>query len=79
MVEPNNLHLVRLSKGPTFLAISGYAKTVEFVRDGQLQKSYFMCNEYDKYLRNEEKQDILWHVDRTSPQDKIRDFVTRSR
>ena len=30
-------------------------------------------------LRPEVKNELLWHVDRTSPSDKIRDFVARCR
>lgn len=52
--------------------------SVEIVRDGQLHRVHFMENN-TLYLRKEIKDELKWKVDRTSPQDKIGDFVNRCR
>jgi hypothetical protein len=65
------------SKG--FLAFQKTDLTIEIHRDGRLRKIHFPGAEWAQYLRPEVKHELNWHVERTSPTDKIRDFVTRCR
>ena len=53
--------------------------TIEIHRDGRLRKIHFPGAGWVKYLRPEVKRELNWHVERTTPTDKIRDFVDRCR
>lgn len=52
--------------------------TIELLRDDHLLKVHFF-NRYGDCLREEMKESMKWNVDRSSPGDKISDFVQRSR
>eukprot|EP00055_Hartaetosiga_balthica_P014270 m.77659 g.77659 ORF g.77659 m.77659 type:complete len:2539 (+) comp8548_c0_seq6:41-7657(+) len=51
--------------------------SVEIIRDDQIQTILFY-NHYYKDLRDSDKDEIIWNVDRSSPADKLRDFVAMS-
>mmetsp|Transcript_19552 Transcript_19552/g.58269 ORF Transcript_19552/g.58269 Transcript_19552/m.58269 type:complete len:2305 (+) Transcript_19552:63-6977(+) len=65
------------SKG--YLAFEKEDLTIEIHRHGRLRKIHFPGAEWVEYLRSEVKHELNWHVERTSPTDKIRDFVLRCR
>lgn len=52
--------------------------TIEIVRNGGLRKIHFRGHEWSRYLRPEIKSALQWSLDRSSPSDKIRDFVKKS-
>ena len=52
--------------------------TVEIVNEGSLQRVHF----YDRYshmITEDVKEEMKWKLDRSSPADKIRDFVVRAK
>jgi len=50
------------------------SKTVEILKDGELQKAYFRVKDEDD-LREEVKEQLKWNVDRSTTSNKIRDLM----
>eukprot|EP00050_Salpingoeca_kvevrii_P002520 m.196116 g.196116 ORF g.196116 m.196116 type:complete len:2530 (-) comp10628_c0_seq6:379-7968(-) len=61
---------------PATLYFEENSVSIEVMRWDRIQKIHFL-NKWRHHLRPEVKSDLLWHVDRSSPTDKIRDFVDR--
>lgn len=70
-VLPSNLYLKAPSLYHIFAATSA---TIEVVKDDAVSKIHFLVKNKDA-LREKTKQELLWSVDRSSPTDKIRDFM----
>ncbi|EGD74759.1 inositol 1,4,5-trisphosphate receptor type 3 [Salpingoeca rosetta] len=52
--------------------------SIEILRDGRVHKVHFF-NAFKGQLRDDDKNRVVWTVDRSSPTDKIRDFVSKCR
>ena len=48
--------------------------SVEVVKDGNLQRVHFK-NAYENVWRSELRETIKWNVDRSSPTNKLRNFI----
>ncbi|KAI8488683.1 hypothetical protein Bbelb_337120, partial [Branchiostoma belcheri] len=56
----------------------GNTLSVEVIKDNEIQKVHFRIRKKD-LLRNEVKEKLKWSVDRSSPSNKIRDFIDWSK
>eukprot|EP00051_Salpingoeca_urceolata_P021905 m.350050 g.350050 ORF g.350050 m.350050 type:complete len:1958 (+) comp19886_c0_seq3:2025-7898(+) len=76
-LEEGNEEIVREKDDPV-LFCQEHSCSIEIFNRGELQKLYFW-NKWKKSLRNSVKTELVWGVDRSSPANKIRDFVARSK
>eukprot|EP00730_Choanoeca_flexa_P002797 TRINITY_DN11178_c0_g1_i2.p1 TRINITY_DN11178_c0_g1~~TRINITY_DN11178_c0_g1_i2.p1 ORF type:complete len:1472 (+),score=415.20 TRINITY_DN11178_c0_g1_i2:98-4417(+) len=65
-------------KDDALLHFSKVVRSVEILRDGQLHKCHFV-DQWRGQLSDDIKERLIWSVDRSSPADKIRDFVDKSK
>eukprot|EP00049_Salpingoeca_infusionum_P011225 m.193039 g.193039 ORF g.193039 m.193039 type:complete len:2533 (-) comp14875_c0_seq1:808-8406(-) len=63
-------------KNPAAQFFEKNTASVEIARDGELHRVYFF-NHWKNRINDDVKSDIIWTVDRTSPSDKISDFVDK--
>eukprot|EP00045_Choanoeca_perplexa_P018056 m.276491 g.276491 ORF g.276491 m.276491 type:complete len:2614 (+) comp17698_c0_seq3:125-7966(+) len=57
-------------------AMSERAVSIEILRDGKLHKVHIL-NQWKDAIRSEVKHQLVWEVDRSSPSNRLHDFVDR--
>ena len=73
-------HTYDQSFAQTYERLAKQTATIEVIDAGEVQKIHFLVHpEWREQLRQDAKDGVLNSIDRTSPTDKVRDFVDKCR